>query len=165
MRLRPLWVALAILLVPAIARADGHRARGYAAYSVAKGSVLQGAQFSFDYAGNKPDARRWAWMVDYSVNDGTGFKRHTFLSGLSASKRVKHFVLEGHALGGRVWGDGSADWAGTLGFAVEFITSPAATWKGVQFAPQFQSDWIGRKGTAESFARFSGGLAFRFSKH
>jgi len=167
MRIRPLWVALAILLVPAIARADGHRAGLFGAYSAAHGSVLQGVHVNFDYAGTgtTPAAKIWAAMVDYSVHDGDGFQRHTFTGGLSGSHRLNQVVVGFQALGGRVWGDGSADWAGTFGAAFEWVGSPtAARMNGVHCAPRVQTDWIVRSGKAESFWRVSTGIVVRFPK-
>jgi hypothetical protein len=165
MRIRPLWVALAILLVPAIASADGHRARFFAAFSAASGSVLKGAHFNFDYAGNKADHKYLAPMVDYSVHDGDGFQRHTFTGGLNLSRRARQFVVAGHALGGRVWGDGSADWAGTFGAVIEWLGSPTeAQLKGVVVRPKVQTDWVLRSGAADSFWRVSTGIVVRFGK-
>ena len=91
MRIRPLWVVLAILLVPAIATADGHRARFFGAYSLASGSVLKGAHVNFEYLGKKPEAKHFAAVVDYSVHFGDDFQRHTFTSGLSVSRRAGQF--------------------------------------------------------------------------
>jgi len=163
MRIRALWVCLAILSVPAIASADGHRAGFFAAYSVARGSVLQGAHFNADYAGNKPNNKLLAGMIDYSVH---AKERHTFMGGLSLSHRLDRFVVAGHGLAGRVWGDGSADWAGTFGGAVEVLAwSPTtASGKHLQIAPRVQTDWIVRSGTAHSFWRVSTGIAVRIPK-
>ena len=171
MRIRRLWVALAILSVPAVASADGHRAGIFSAYSAAKGSVLQGAHFNVDYAGNDPNAKVFAAMVDYSVHDGKGFKRHTFSGGLSVSRRFTHprfkeFVVGGQALAGRVWGDGSADWAGTFGGSLERVVwvPTTASGKPVEIAPKVQTDWIVRSGQAKSFWRVSTGIVVRIPK-
>jgi hypothetical protein len=166
MRVRPLWVALAILSVPAIAGADGHRAGFFGAYSGARGSVLKGVHFNVDYGGNNPDAKIWAAVVDYSVHNGKGFKRHTFTGGVSGSRRVGQFVMGAQALGGRVWGDGSADWAGTFGGNLErVIWSPiTASGKHLEIAPRVQTDWIVRSGNAKSFWRVSGGIVVRVPK-
>ena len=166
MRIRPLWAALAILLVPAIAGADGHRAGFFAGYSAARGSVLQGAHFNADYAGNNPNAKIWAGVVDYSVHDGKGFQRHTFTGGVSGSRRFGQVVVGAQALGGRVWGDGSADWAGIFGGAVERVVwSPTtAAGKRLEIAPKVQTDWIVRSGKAESFWRVSTGIVVRNPK-
>jgi hypothetical protein len=165
MRIRTLWVALAILLVPAIASADGHRARLFAAFSAARGSVLKGAHFSFDYPGKKLEHKYLAPMVDYSVHDGDGFQRHTFTGGLNLSRRADQVVVAAHALGGRVWGDGSADWAGTFGAVIEWIGSPtAARMEGVLVAPRVQTDWVLRSGEADNFWRVSAGIVVRVGK-
>jgi hypothetical protein len=168
MRIRPLWIALAILLVPAIARADGHRARFFGAYSLAQGSVLKGAHINVDYVGDRTKYDYLAPTVDYSVHDGDGFQRHTFTAGVNVSHRYKHVVVAGQALGGRVWGDGSADWAGSFGGVIELIgigsPTDARLEKGVWVSPRIQSDWIVRSGEGDSFWRFSTGFVVRWAK-
>ena len=166
MRIRPLWVALAILSVPAIARADGHRAglfgctpwrtaascRACTSISITPAPALRPRPKS------GPPWSITACTTEMASRDST------FTGGLSGSHRLKQVVVGVQALGGRV-GDGSADWAGTFGAAFEWVGSPsAARMSGVHFAPEVQTDWIARSGKAESFWRVSTGIVVRFPK-
>lgn len=168
MRIRLSWFVVAfvvMLLMPAAARADGHRAGLFGGFSVAEGSVLNGANLTFDYAGKDAAKKYFAVMADYSVHDGDGFKRQIFTGGVSASRRFNRVVVAAHGLLGGVWGDGSSDVAGTFGADFEVIAVPKVlTPSAVQIAPLVRADYIVRGGPAPSFWRVSTGLVVRWPK-
>ena len=170
MRIRLVWLVVAVvfmLVIPTPARADGHRAGLFGGYSAAEGSVLNGVNISFDHTfdvSNKGDWRKYlAVMADFSSHE-TG--RKVFSAGVSASGRFDRVVVAAHGLVGRVWGDGSADVAGTLGGDIEFVAvSRTLSSKAVvEIAPLARADYIVRRGTAPSFWRVSTGLVVRWSK-
>jgi hypothetical protein len=160
-------VFIVVLLIPATASADGHRAGLFGGYSVARGSTLSGFHVSFDYAGNDPEKHIFAGVLDYSVHDGDGFQRQTFLGGFEASVRLfNQFAGAAHVLFGSTWGDDHKSFSTAFGGTFEWIGRRRAAGApgGIRLAPAVKYDYIYRADSAESFWRVSTGVVVRFPK-
>ena len=123
MRTGRVLIAIGLLLIPAVAAADGHRAGAFFGYSRASGSSLNGVIFAVDYS---PDQFKAASIMgDVSINSGphrgSDVTRVTWSLGANAGRSVfvEWLVANGHAGVGGVSGDGSSDGVGILGVSVD----------------------------------------------
>jgi len=171
MSIRYVWLVVVILLVPSVASADQHRAGLYGGVSAARGSTLWGAHFNFEYAVSDADKRREQpqhvyLMADYSIHESN---RNTLMGGANFTGKLGGGVAVSlRALAGSVWGDGSSDFAGGIGAAVDVDLGerypPSNPPDSVRFALRLQADEIIRGGDAKNFWRASVGVVVKFPK-
>ena len=180
MRIRLFCLVLAILLVPTLARADDHWADLYAAFSGGGGASKL---FGFHEAVAKgspgpPLSKRRKLSVvlsDLSVHfgshdNGTDVTQVTFLFGgrYTLLKPEHKAKVSFHGLLGGVntndGGDKSTDFAGAVGFGLEYIPTPEDPKPGKAFGIRTQVDRVFRKGERSDFWRISGGIFYRIGQ-
>lgn len=178
MRIRRLWIVLGIVLVPAAAFADDHKAF-FGGLSLVNDSTLTGFRLSFT---GKPKDGNLHLVGDFSTQSGTheGFdvRRTTFMGGVrldvirrtqalmtgqQATEHPKHLVAV-HALVGGVrdssGDDAVTDGALAVGASYDFVARRFAS--GAAVGIQVQADYITRLGDADAFPRFSVGGVYWF---
>lgn len=173
MRLRPIWIALGFLFVPAVASADTHRWGAGAAGSYANASNLYGFHLSGDVAVGEFITRQgWYKAVtvigDYSIHagehDGSDVRVKVLQFGpgfrKAASEKSQH-VFGAHALYGKTLGD-AGRFAQTYGGSYEF--APHRVENGWDTAFRVQYDVVVPNGVDNNFQRFSFGGVIRFNK-
>jgi hypothetical protein len=165
MRIRQFWLLLAMLAIPTVASADGHRAGAFGGLSFARGSTLTGFHINVEHTLTTGDDRHVYGTADYSVHDGDGFKRQTFMGGINAVGRWKAVSAGVRGLLGGVWGDGSGDISGSIGAQIELgAYSPSALSKPVRIESRTVVDQVFRGGPGENFWRVSTGIVVKFQR-
>jgi hypothetical protein len=177
------WLAVIVLVLPAAARADDHRADVNGGLSFGKASKLIGIHVTL--AVPIPDNEKWSLLADISnhwdLNDDLDEKRSVYLSGLRYTHPVNqesnHKVFVQGLLGsGHTTLNGSSDADLTLAFGGgwEYILDPARTpaeakAKGVQYKTyvsgfRAQVDYVIAQGDTKNFPRFTVGYVGRWKK-
>ena len=170
----PRWLAAFLMLVaPAAAHADDHRADISGAISYAKGSKLLGVHEA--YAQTIPGREQWSVVGDFAVyfgsDDGRQITKVTYMVGprLSLGTQSPHHKVVPYALIGGIYNNddlgGATDGAIALGAGWEYIQKPAVTGAsshGLGF--RAQADYVINLGDRDSFPRLSAGLIYRFGK-
>jgi len=181
MRMRLFCLVLGVLLVPTLARADDHWADLYAAFSGGGGASKL---FGFHEAVAKGPARSASTnlkklsfvLSDLSVHfgshdDGTDVTQVTFLFGgrYTLLKPEHKAKVSFHGLLGGVntndGGNKNTDFAGAVGFGVEYIPTPQDPNPAKAIGIRAQVDRVFRKGDREDFWRISGGIFYRIGQH
>jgi len=170
----PRWLAAFLMLMaPAAAHADDHRADISGAFSYAKGSKLLGMHQAF--AHTLPDREQWSVVGDFAVyfgsDEGRQITRATYMVGprLTLSTQSPHHKVLPYALFGGIYNNddlgGTTDGAIAFGAGWEYIQKPAvqgASSHGLGF--RAQADYVINLGDRDSFPRLSAGLVYRFRK-
>jgi hypothetical protein len=172
MRLQRSWLILAVLLIPAAAGADDHRADRFGGFSFARGSTLFGAHVTDAITLPKPANQDLALLGDLSVHFASGgdLARVTALGGLrftvardgqtpQQQPKVLPFALV--LLGAVYSNDRGADntaFAAGFGGGLDYVPrrgAPREAW-----GLRGQVDYLFKGG--EDFLRFSAGVVYRF---
>lgn len=164
-------IALAFVLIPAVANADGHRAGFFGGGSYLKASSLGGFHVSGDIVfGDVTTANAYKYFSlvgDFSLHKGThdggDATIKLFMGGVSkkfAASDTSPHVGSIHGLLGGANGAGDTTFVGAVGGAYEFIAHREAD-KQVGF--RVQVDGIFPK-DGDNFLRASAGVIFRFKK-
>jgi hypothetical protein len=170
MRMRRLWLALCVLLVPTLVHADDHRMRAYAAMSEGLSSILAGVYGSFDITTPLMD-RDVGVLGGLSVHAGSrddiDETNVTFLVGPSIAlfpKRGQPYAFSGHVLFGIVSTDSDEeardDTGFSLGFGGAWDYSPGRAADRSGFGARAQVDWVWADGPAVNFLRVSVGATY-----
>lgn len=162
------------LLVPAAARADGHRAGFMAAASDLKASSLWGFHTTADVVFGDISQPGWwpkyfSLIGDFSVHNGshdgvddvtikTGFVGGGVRFALSDTSPIVGGV---HLLFGGVSGDGGN---GTVGVGALLEWVPMRTHEGINPGVRVQIDYLNRDGS-QNFTRITIGGVIRFKTH
>jgi hypothetical protein len=175
------WIPLLVLVFPASAAADDHRARTSAAISAASGSTLGGYHVTAEHekftalVKPAPDGPRvFNLVLDHSLHWGShgdqDVKRLTVLTGAEwsvAFKEAPWFKLMPTLLGGYVRKsiDGDDINSAALGFGLgcDLLVKRYDS-HGPAVGIQASIDQILVKGRGDNFWRVSGGIAVRFKK-
>jgi hypothetical protein len=143
MLIHRLLLALALLLVPAAAGADGHRAGGYGGGGFQKSKATGLLHFGFDFVPPHEAFNRLPIAVDFSLplgDDDDDDVVKTFAAGvLLPAVRLGHddHLLSGRLLIGRSLGQGAA---GIVGVSYEYVNNRLQP--GVQHGFRVQADGI-----------------------
>ncbi len=167
MRIRCIWVILAVLLVPATAGAHGHNADSWAALSFDFSSALVGGHGQQGITFPRPDSRNLGLLLDVTIHhgehEGTDRTRVGFMGGVRYmfdQGRYPMLVPTAHVLVGLQHDAGPAGFktepaiavGGSLDF--EFNRRPQG------WGARFLVDYV--FSDVDSFPRISGGLVYRF---
>jgi hypothetical protein len=183
MRIRLFCLVLAILLVPTLAGADDHWADLYAAASGGGGgsklfgfheAVAKG--YPVDPAKPRKLSKLSFVLSDLSVHfgshdNGTDVTQVTFLFGgrYTFAKPHHKAKFSAHGLLGGVntndGGDKNTDFAGAVGFGVEYLPTPKDPRLGKGLGIRAQVDRVFREGERGDFWRISGGIFYRIGQH
>lgn len=162
MRIRHFGLVVAILLVPSVASADGHRARAFGGVSFAKGSTLTGAHFNVERVVGDSAKQHVSLLADYSIHETN---RHTLMGGATFTGQRGGASFSLRALAGGVFGDGSSNAAVAVGGAIDLGQRlNAARANAIRWGVQVQVDQIFRGGDAKNFWRTSFGVVAKFPK-
>jgi hypothetical protein len=168
----------ALLLSPAVARADDHRADWYGGFSGGSGaSKLAGFYnaFAIPLPSQNPRLHRMSLLTDVSVqfgkHDGQSVSQVVYMAGAkyTFARREQKNKVSAHILGGTEYYNtaGNASNTGVLAFGVgyEFIPAPTSSNLLDGLGVRVQVDSVFRSGDRENFWRVSGGLIYRFGQH
>jgi hypothetical protein len=175
MRIRLSCVVLGLLLVPAPARADGHWADFYAAFSGGGGgSNVYGIHSAFAATSPGGPSHYLSFVLtDVSIHsgshDGSDVTQITFLWGgrVTISKPYHKFKPSFHVLLGGVTTDGVADgttFATAFGGGLEYLLDPVSKERKKGFGFRAQIDRVVRSSDRDDFWRISGGVFYRFGR-
>lgn len=170
MRLHRVWPLLAVLLVPATARAHEHKMDLYGAFSAESGSVLVGFHTSLTAplpTTDRHQIRPLSLVGDLSVHSGSGDSRKSnILTGIrytfAQRAEQKHLPFVQVLVGAAETKAGAAgDWDGALalGAGVDSIIETRSDWA---WGIRTQADYIRHGGT--NSARVSAGVVIRFER-
>lgn len=170
MRIRCIWVILAVLLVPAIAQAHFHNADASAALSFDAASTLVGGHTQVGITFPRPKGRDLGLLLDLTIHHGQHEDRDVtrvgFMGGVRYMlDRSKRFVPSGHVLVGLQHDAGlprfKTDLAIAVGGAFEItLTEDLDTGQG--WGTRFLVDYV--FSDVDNFPRFSGGVVYRFGQ-
>jgi hypothetical protein len=169
MRMRRLWLALGVLLVPTLVHADDHRMRAFAAMTQEYGSFLAGFHGSVDFTWPSLfKTKNVSVLGEFSVatgddeDDGVEVDETnmTFLGGLSWVPKPdmdNNSVFSVHVLTGVIRSEfdsnGLTKFGLAFGGAWDFIPSRPAHTNG--FGARAQLDYVWGNGEASNFLRAS----------
>jgi hypothetical protein len=173
MRTRLSCLVLGFLLIPSLARADGHWADFYAAFvGGGGGSNVYGIHSAFAATSPGGPSHYLSFVLtDVSIqsgsHDGSDVTQITFLWGprVTFSKPDHKLKPSVHVLLGGVTTDGVADgttFATAFGGGVEYLPNPTDKDRKKGFGVRAQIDRVVRSGDREDFWRISGGVFYRF---
>ena len=160
MRIHSFWLVVALLLIPTIASADGHRA-GLGGISFSRGSLLVGVHAIGEVVVKDPAFGTVSVLGDVSAHFGDGVKRTTIalaarvtpgVSRQSILSATKKQVFGLHVLAGAVVDDGTEPAIGA-GASYDFLWPPNA--KGRRKVIRLQVDGFVPSGDAKNFWRAS----------
>ena len=164
---------LVLILIPAAAHADDHRADWYVAFSGGTGaSSLYGFHNAFAIAINTPTLHRLSIVpgdvsVQFGSHDGEAARQATYLAGarLTVSKHGSHVKPTVHALAGTViayrGAVNSTSGAISVGGGLEYVRDDPARVQATIVGARMQVDYIMRTDDQDNFWRVSGGLVLR----
>jgi hypothetical protein len=175
MRIRLSCLVLGLMLAPAPARADGHWADFYAAFSGGGGaSNVYGIHSSFAVTSPGGPSHYLSLVLSdvslqFGSHDGSDVTQATFLWGgrVTISKPAHKFKPSFHVLLGAVTTDGVADgttFATAFGGGVEYLPNPESDDRKKGFGVRAQIDRVVRAGDRDDFWRISGGVFYRFGR-
>jgi hypothetical protein len=172
MRIRCIWVILAVVLVPAIAQAHIHNADASAALSFDAASTLVGGHTQVGVTFPRPRNRDLGLLLDVTIHHGEHEDRDVTRVGFMGGVRYMYqasdttrFIPSGHVLVGLQHDAGVAgfktDLAVAVGGALEItLTEDQDTGKG--WGTRFLVDYV--FSDVDNFPRISAGVVYRFGR-
>jgi hypothetical protein len=168
MRVQRPWLFLLVLLVPAIALADDHKADVAGAVSYGNGSTTWGphvmAACSLPFLDHNLSVLG-DFSAHFGSDDGSDADRVSLMGGVrytfAKAKSYPKHVPFGHVLLGTVHsheGGEDTDFAVAFGGGYEFVPYRSANPRQEGVAFRVQADYLAGAG----FFRFSGGVVYRF---